>query len=103
MALRPLHELVMQGSYGKQQVKLPRGGAVMYPSSTLHYVAPIMRGERIAAVTWVQSYVRDASRREILYDLDCIRRRLSKLEPDAEETNLAFKTYGNLLRMWSDV
>lgn len=96
-------ELEMASPYGPQEVKLPAGWAVAYPSSTLHRVKPVTEGERLAAVTWVQSYIADPARREILYDLDKVRRRLGSVDPDGEETDLAFKAYANLLRMWSDV
>ncbi|WP_193369312.1 Fe2+-dependent dioxygenase [Pelagibius marinus] len=96
-------ELEMASPYGPQEVKLPAGSAVVYPSSTLHRVKPVTRGERLAAVTWVQSYIADPARREVLYDVDKVRRRLMNAEPDAEETDIAFKIYANLLRMWSDL
>jgi PKHD-type hydroxylase len=96
-------ELEMNSPYGPQEVKLPAGWAVVYPSSTLHRVKPVTAGQRLAAVTWVQSFVADPARREILYDIDKVRRRLGELDPDGDETDLAFKTYANLLRMWSDV
>lgn len=95
-------ELVVQSPYGELEIKLPAGSAVVYPSSTLHQVAPVARGERLAAVTWVESHVRDPAKREILHDLDRIRRTLSESASDSEETDLAFKTYANLLRMWSE-
>ena len=95
-------ELVIHGSFGEQEVKLPAGAAVVYPSSAVHRVAPVSRGERLAAVTWVQSYVRDPEMREILYDLYQVREMLAKADPEGEETALAGKTYTNLLRMWSE-
>lgn len=95
-------ELVIENPMGEEEIKLPAGAAVVYPSGALHRVAPVTRGERIAAVTWVESHVRDPQRREVLYDLDLIRQRLSKAEPDSRETDLAFKTYANLLRMWAE-
>ncbi len=95
-------ELVMTSPFGEQEVKLPSGAAVVYPSSTLHRVAPVTRGERLAAVTWVHSYVRDPARREILYDMHRIRQALAELRPDDEEADLAFKTYANLLRLWCE-
>ena len=96
-------ELEMASPFGPQEVKLPAGSAVVYPSSTLHRVKPVTEGIRLAAVTWVQSYVADPAKREILYDIDRVRRRLSELDPDSAETDLAFKSHANLLRMWSDV
>ncbi len=94
--------LVMSSPFGEQEIKLPYGHAVVYPSSTLHRVAPVTRGERLAAVTWVQSHVRDPARREILYDLSRMRETLAKLDPDGEAADLAFKARANLLRMWSE-
>lgn len=94
--------LEIHGSYGAQSVKLPAGSAVVYPSHSLHRVAPVTEGERLVAVTWVQSRVREAAKREVLYDLDRIRRRLYEVDPEAEECALAFKTYANLLRQWAE-
>ena len=95
-------ELEMQSPFGPQEVKLPAGAAVIYPSSTLHRVKPVTEGERLAAVTWVQSFIADPARREILYDIDRVRRWLGEIDPDGDATDLAFKTYANLQRMWSD-
>ncbi len=95
-------ELVMNSPFGEQEFKLPAGHAVVYPSTTLHKVAPVTRGERLAAVTWVRSHVRDPARREILYDVYRMREKLCKLHPDEEEADLAFRAYANLLRMWSE-
>ena len=94
-------ELVMDSPFGRQEVKLPAGAAVVYPSSTLHRVAPVTRGERLAAVTWARSYVRDAAQRELLHDLHAVQKKMAAAMPDEPETDLAFKTYSNLLRMWS--
>ncbi|MCH8096614.1 MAG: Fe2+-dependent dioxygenase [Proteobacteria bacterium] len=95
-------ELVIHSLFGEQEVKLPAGAAVIYSSSAVHRVAPVRRGERLAAVTWVQSYVRDPEMREMLYDLYQVREMLAKADPEGEETALAGKTYTNLLRMWSE-
>ncbi len=95
-------ELVISSPFGEQEVKLPAGAAVVYPSATLHQVAPVTDGERLAAVTWARSYVRDATQREILADMLAIQKKLSAIAPDEPETDLAFKTYSNLLRRWSD-
>lgn len=95
-------ELEVSTSFGPQEVKLPAGSAVVYPSSMLHRVKPVTAGERLAAVTWLQSYVADPARRELLYELDKVRRRLTEVDPESPETDLAFKSYANLLRMWSD-
>jgi PKHD-type hydroxylase len=91
-------ELYIESPFGPQEVKLPAGSAVCYPSSTLHRVNPVTKGERLAAVTWVQSHLRSAEDRELLHDLERIFQRLKKVCPEAEETDLAQKSLANLLR-----
>lgn len=95
-------ELVIHSPFGPQEVKLPARYAVIYPSSTLHEVAPVTSGERLVAVTWVQSYVRDERQRLILSELMQVRDKLHRLDPEGEETNLAFRVHTNLTRMWSE-
>jgi PKHD-type hydroxylase len=95
-------ELVIESPLGVQEVKLAAGEAVVYPSSSVHRVAEVTRGQRLAAIGWAQSQVRDPAQREILYDLERIKRLLADRLPDAAETDWAFKTQANLLRMWAD-
>lgn len=95
-------ELEISTGYGAEMIKLPAGSAVVYPSTTLHRVMPVSRGERLAAVTWIQSHVRHADDREILADLTRIRRRLAEFDPDGAEVDLAHKIRSNLLRRWGE-
>ena len=96
-------ELVVRGALGEQMIKLDRGDAIVYPASTLHRVAPVTRGERCVAVTWAQSVIRDSARREVIFELDRVRRAMHTNLPDLEETDVAHKVYANLLRMWCDL
>jgi PKHD-type hydroxylase len=96
-------ELVIRTAFGENAVKLPAGDAVMYPSSSLHRVSAVTRGERLVAVTWVQSLVRDPARRELLYELYQAREKLLKTLPDAPETAQVNTAYMNLIRMWGDI
>lgn len=96
-------ELAIGTAFGEQQVKLPAGDAVMYPASSLHRVGEVTRGERLVAVTWLQSLVRDPAQRELLHELNSVRERLLANTPEAEDTRLVNKTYVNLVRMWGDV
>ena len=96
-------ELVVNTPFGAQQVKLPAGDAVMYPSSSLHRVAEVTRGERLVAVTWLQSLVRDPARRELLHELNYVRERMLASAPESEDAKLVNKTYVNLIRMWGDI
>jgi PKHD-type hydroxylase len=96
-------ELVVQTAYGEQRVKLEAGNAVMYPSGSTHRVAEVTRGERIVAVTWLQSMVRDPAQRELLYRLSQARDILLDKSKGEEETELVSNAYINLVRMWSDL
>lgn len=96
-------ELVVRTATGEQAVKYAAGDAVLYPASTIHRVSPVTRGERLVAVTWVQSLVRDPARRELLYGLNAAREKLLQGAPEAEETAQVNAAYLNLIRMWSDI
>ena len=96
-------ELVINTSFGEQQVKLKAGDAVMYPSSSLHHVNPVTRGERLVAVTWVQSMVRSAEQRELLHQMNIARERLLQKDPQSEETKAIDICYANLVRMWAEI
>ena len=94
-------ELVIESTAGEQSYKLAVGSLIAYPSTTLHRVAPVARGERLAAVSWVQSHVRNPERREILFDLDTVRRAIFKSSGKNREFDLVTKSYTNLLRLWA--
>lgn len=96
-------ELTINTSYGTQQVKLPAGHAVMYPSGTLHRVAEVTKGERLVAVTWCQSMIPDPAKRELLYNLNQAREALIEKAPNSEETAKVDTSYINLVRMWSEL
>ena len=96
-------ELMINTSFGEQAIKYAAGDAVLYSASTRHRVAEITRGERLVAVTWVQSLVRDSSQRELLHELNGVRERLLANAPQSEDAKQVNKTYVNLVRMWGDV
>jgi PKHD-type hydroxylase len=96
-------ELVVRTTFGDKRVKLKAGSAVIYPSSSLHHVAEVTKGERLVALAWMQSYVRDPAKRELLYELDLAREHLLETATNKPTTGLVDKSYANLLRMWGDV
>jgi len=95
-------ELSIETSYGKQQIKLPAGHAILYPSSSRHAVEPVTRGERLVAVAWVQSMVRNPEQRQILFQLYQARDQLSNV-PDGKAFLHLDDSYTNLVRMWADI
>ena len=96
-------EIVIRSTYGDQKIKLAAGQAVVYPSSSLHHVAEVTKGERLVAVTWCQSMIRDAAKRELLFQLNAARETLLKNAPEADETKKVDISYANLFRMWAEV
>ncbi len=96
-------ELVIESTHGEQVFKLPAGAMIIYPSSTLHRVEPVTKGIRLAAVTWVQSLVRNMEEREILFDLDTTRQSIFKQYGKSPEFDTISKTHANLLRKWVEL
>jgi PKHD-type hydroxylase len=96
-------ELVVVDTYGTHEAKLPAGDLVLYPSTSLHRVEPVTRGERVCSFFWVQSMVRDDVRRAMLFELDQTIQKLRARLGETEETVALTGQYHNLLRMWSEV
>ncbi|MCU7959572.1 MAG: Fe2+-dependent dioxygenase [gamma proteobacterium symbiont of Bathyaustriella thionipta] len=96
-------ELVIRTPFGENKVKLPAGHAVIYPSSSLHRVAEVSAGERMVLLCWTQSFVKDAARRELLYELNNAREALMQQQPDTDISDQVDRSYANLLRMWSEL
>jgi PKHD-type hydroxylase len=96
-------ELTIDTHFGVQQVKLPAGHAIVYPSSSLHRVEPVTRGRRVASFFWLQSMVRDDAARQMLFDLDSsIQSLAEKLGHDEPQLIRLTGVYHNLLRRWAD-
>ncbi len=97
-------ELIINTDGGAtQSVKMAAGGAVIYSSTSIHRVTPVTRGSRVAAVTWVQSLVRDEARREMLMELMEAARWARSVAPGSLEAMRLSKIRANLMRMWSEV
>jgi PKHD-type hydroxylase len=94
--------LLLQDTHGSQCVKLGAGDAVLYPSTLVHQVTPVTRGERLVALFWIESLVRSKEQRHILFDLDTNVRKLRQQLGETPETTVLTAIYHNLLRQWSD-
>ncbi|WP_395062965.1 Fe2+-dependent dioxygenase [Paraburkholderia silvatlantica] len=95
-------ELVVEDTYGVQEVKLPAGDMIVYPATSLHQVRPVTRGARVASFFWVQSLVRDDTKRALLFDMDTAIQRLNASDADAQARRSLVGCYHNLLRIWSE-
>lgn len=96
-------ELVIESTQGEQAFKLEAGSLILYPSTTLHRVEPVTAGERLAAISWIQSLIRETGDREILFDLDTVRDGLFRQSGKTAEFDLLSKSIANLLRKWTDI
>ena len=97
-------ELIVEDYYGSHTVKLPAGSLVLYPASSLHMVTPVTRGQRVASFFWLQSMIRDAHPRSLIFDLDtAIQELVERLGRDDDAVVKLTGVYHNLIRQWADV
>ena len=96
-------ELSVEGQFGLQQVKLPAGHMILYPSSSLHRVEPVTRGRRVASFFWIQSMIRDGEARRSLFELDSAIQTIARDRGQADRAIIQLTgVYHNLLRRWAD-
>jgi len=95
-------ELVVDDTFGPRSVKLPAGDMVLYPGTSVHRVEPVTRGARLAAFFWIQSHVREDSRRTILFELDAAIQKIATDVPNHPGVVDLAGVYHNLLRTWAD-
>ena len=95
-------ELFIHDSFGNRAVKLPAGDMVLYSSTSVHHVAPVTRGVRLAAFFWVQSMVREDARRQLLFELGTTLRQVEQALPEHPALTQLTGVFFNLLRMWTD-
>lgn len=96
-------ELVIEDNYGVQEVKLPAGHMVLYPSTSLHHVNEITRGARVSSFFWMQSMVREDSQRSLLFDLDQSIQSLAAEKGVEDPLSVKLSgIYHNLIRQWAE-
>jgi len=96
-------ELVIQDRLGDRRIKLAAGDMVLYPGTSVHHVTPVTRGARLAAFFWIQSMVREDTKREILFEMDTALQQLGRDTPGHQSLVSLAGCYHNLLRLWSDI
>src|ERR1700685_1372720 len=94
-------ELVIEDAYGSHEIKLPAGDLGVSPASSPPMVTPVPRGLRVASFLWLQSMIRDAHARSLIFDLDtAIQALVVRLGRDDPETVKLTGIYHNLIRRW---
>lgn len=95
-------ELVIEDTTGERSWKLGLGDMLLYPSHYLHRVNAVRNGERLAMVGWIQSHVRSAEHRELLFDLKCSMSEEFEKRGKTQQYDRLSKSYNNLLRHWAE-
>ncbi|MBA86173.1 Fe2+-dependent dioxygenase [Thalassobius sp. S69A] len=96
--------LLVEDHYGTQEVKLPAGDMVLYPSTSLHEVVPVTRGARVSSFFWLQSMVRSNEQRTILFELDqTIQTLATRFGAEDDEVVRLTGIYHNMIRQWTEV
>ena len=95
-------ELLIENLNAENEFKLNLGEILIYPSTYLHSVQEVKKGERMVCVGWIESYVRSIEEREYLFDLDAGAKSLLAKHGRSDELDLIFKSYSNLLRVMGD-
>jgi len=81
--------------------KLKPGQAIVYPSDTLHEVEPVTSGERLVAITFIQSRVKDPFQRQMLFELNEVAA-LEGTKMSQENFSRMQLIQANLLRYWGE-
>lgn len=95
-------DLVLENPFNQKRIRLAAGHALVYPSTMLHQVSPVISGERLVVVGWIQSRIRRDDQRELLFDLDTARRTQFKSHGKDVVFDLVTRSYNNLLRLWDE-
>jgi PKHD-type hydroxylase len=97
-------ELIIEDTYGEQALKFEAGDLALYPADSVHRVAPVSRGSRMAAFFWTQSMIRNDGDRALLYRFDrsiaLARAELGDKHPSVIGLTA---TFHNLLRKWAEL
>lgn len=83
------------------EFKPAAGSAVIYPSTTLHRVTPVTRGERRVGLTFIESRIADSANRELLYELGEVAA-LEGLKMEFANYTRIQRVIQNLQRQWGD-
>lgn len=94
--------LVIDSAGAEDALKPPAGTLVLYPSSFVHRVERVTRGERLAAVGWVKSRIRSAEHRALAFELDRIGADLAETGAPAALRDRFQNLRNNFLRAFAE-
>ena len=94
-------ELTFQLLQDSKEVRLPAGHIILYPSSSLHCVQPVVSGARLVCVGWIESYLQSAEDRLMLFNLDAAAKGLLARHGRSDELDMIFQSYANAVRRLS--
>ena len=94
-------ELVIHLGARTVTIKGAAGSAVVYPSTTLHEVRPVTRGDRLVGLTFIESRVRDPAHRDLLHELNEVAA-LEGLNISWDNFTRLQRVQNGLMRMWGD-
>ena len=94
-------ELVIHLGSQSVPIKLAAGDAVVYPSTTIHEVAPVTAGTRLVSITFIESMLRDMNQRTQLYELNMVA--ADEKERMSWEGRVRLEAaIQNIMRMWAE-
>jgi PKHD-type hydroxylase len=96
-------ELIIHTPTGYVNFKLNKGDAIIYPTTRLHCVNPVTEGVRLAAVTWIQSFIKDTEKRELVMLIKTIQEMIAASNINSTENLMLLQVYSNLVRMWTEI
>ncbi len=81
-------------------IKYPAGHCILYPSHTLHEVRPVISGQRLVGISFMESLVPSQEHREMIYELNEVAA-LEGYNMKMENRVRLDTVKSNLIRLWS--
>lgn len=95
-------ELEIDEPAGTRAFKLPAGAAILYPANSVHQVTRVVSGQRDVAVGWIQSLVREADKRRVLFELENLRATMFAESGKSAAFDTLTRNTSDLWRMWAE-
>jgi len=94
-------DLVARLGNSEVRLRAAAGSAIVYPSTTIHRVEEVTKGERLVALTFIESRIADGEQRELLYELNEVAAAAGEMMDVDTYTRLQ-RVQQNLMRKWGD-